>query len=440
VVFMFATTEPHKVPATIKSRCQQFTFRLVDSETIVRLLSAAAEDLKVAAEDEALLWIARESGGSIRDAYTLFDQIVSFAEGNITSLLIREKLGLVGQDRMNELFHHFVSGDTPAALAALDAILSSGVSPEQFVVDAVEYGRGLLLIKNGITREGLLGAPIASFDLSISESLAEDKVERLLSIFLSSYRTLKDSIDPRYELDLAVAKASHVADYVSPRELAVSVETLRRFVEQGGAGSARTRPAFRDAAPAISPATPAPSAPRATSREDTASQPLSAAPAARSLPRTVSEIRKELIAEIRKSNVLLATTLDKSREWSLDKDLLIIRVTQHMELDLLKRFVGILAEVLSQRLGLPLKIEIDMEDSPARAGMPSAKQDPSEKPRPEAETAVPELNPQERESIGLVERYFKATLTGVVAKPAEPAGSEKTAAATGTLTDYESLD
>ncbi|MDP2791587.1 MAG: DNA polymerase III subunit gamma/tau, partial [Rectinemataceae bacterium] len=78
VIFMFATTEQHKVPATIKSRCQQFTFRLVASDVIVGLLAAAAADIGVTAEPEALLWIARESGGSVRDAYTLFDQVVSF--------------------------------------------------------------------------------------------------------------------------------------------------------------------------------------------------------------------------------------------------------------------------------------------------------------------------------------------------------------------------
>ncbi|HWP69129.1 MAG TPA: DNA polymerase III subunit gamma/tau, partial [Rectinemataceae bacterium] len=239
VVFMFATTEQHKVPATIKSRCQQFTFRLVSSDVIKALLAAAAADIGVKAEDEALLWIARESGGSVRDAYTLFDQVVSFAEGKITAALIREKLGLVGQDRMNNLFGLFVAGNTAGALSALDFILSGGVSPEQFVADSVEYCRALLLLKNGLTRESLLGAPISSFDLGIPEALSGERIEKILSIFLAAYRNLKESIDPRYELDLAAAKASHINDYVPPSDVVRAVSALKRYLEKNAQAIAK---------------------------------------------------------------------------------------------------------------------------------------------------------------------------------------------------------
>jgi DNA polymerase-3 subunit gamma/tau len=167
---MFATTEPHKVPATIKSAASSFLSGLCRPKSLVELLRSAAADIGVKAEPEALLWIARESGGSVRDAYTLFDQIASWSEGNISAALIREKLGLVGQDRMNGLFGRFVAGDGASALADLEDILSSGVSPEQFVSDSVEFCRALLLLKNGITRESLLGAPLSSFDLAIGEA------------------------------------------------------------------------------------------------------------------------------------------------------------------------------------------------------------------------------------------------------------------------------
>ncbi|MDR0374567.1 MAG: DNA polymerase III subunit gamma/tau, partial [Treponema sp.] len=96
VVFIFATTELHKVPATIKSRCQQFAFRLIPIETIAGILKKTCEEMRIESEDEALFWIARESTGSLRDAYTLFDQVVSFSDGRISSAVIREKLGLVG--------------------------------------------------------------------------------------------------------------------------------------------------------------------------------------------------------------------------------------------------------------------------------------------------------------------------------------------------------
>ncbi|MBO4547344.1 MAG: DNA polymerase III subunit gamma/tau, partial [Treponema sp.] len=100
IIFIFATTELQKVPATIKSRCQQFNFRLVPIEKIKEMLAAAAAELNIQADDEAIYWIARESTGSMRDAYTLFDQVAAFSESHITYEKIRDKLGLVGTDRL----------------------------------------------------------------------------------------------------------------------------------------------------------------------------------------------------------------------------------------------------------------------------------------------------------------------------------------------------
>jgi len=479
VIFMFATTEQHKVPATIKSRCQQFTFRLVGSDVIVGLLAAAAEDIGVSAEPEALLWIARESGGSVRDAYTLFDQVVSFAEGRITALLIREKLGLVGQDRMNALFGMFVAGDAAGALSSLESILGGGVSAEQFVADSVEYCRALLLVKNGITRESILGAPLSSFDLGITEALSGERIERLLSIFLASYRNLKESIDPRYELDLAVAKASHIRDYVAPSDVVRAVGTLKRYLEKNAPAMVPPRAQFQP-----QPAARASSQPSAVSAVPAAAGSVAAtgaslsmgpalaatsvpapgsAPAGLMDPARLPELKKALVADIRKNNVLLATTLDKSRSWRLGDDALSITVSTPMEFDLLKRFLGIIAELLLVRLGSSRKINVLMAgpetaggesgnagdspfdspgagagpfpsdaDDPGRAGggsggnreprLPGAFNERARDrqagegggrvPAGSAPAREPQLSPQEKEAIGIVERLFKGRLAG----------------------------
>jgi len=101
IVFIFATTEVHKVPATIRSRCQQFNFRLISSSQIVEMLQRVLEELSIQAEEAALFWIAKEATGSLRDAYTLLDQVVSFSRDGITLEKIRAKLGLVGLDQIN---------------------------------------------------------------------------------------------------------------------------------------------------------------------------------------------------------------------------------------------------------------------------------------------------------------------------------------------------
>jgi len=465
VIFMFATTEQHKVPATIKSRCQQFTFRLVSSDVIKGLLAAAAADIDVKAEDEALLWIARESGGSIRDAYTLFDQVVSFADGNITAALIREKLGLVGQDRMNALFGLFVSGDTAGALSALDSILGGGVSPEQFVADSVEYCRALLLLKNGLTRESLLGAPISSFDLGIAEALSGERIEKILSLFLAAYRNLKESIDPRYELDLAAAKASHINDYVPPSDVVRAVSALRRYLEKNAQAVAKLGAESSDKAasrpvPAESRSEARPEA-RSDAPAPEAQVPESAKPQVSgdlNDPATLSELKKNLVGDIRKSNALLATTLDKSRSWQFHGEILHLTVSTPMEFDLLRRFIAIIAEVLSLRLGGSRKIEVELaKDREAIAGRLGTGDSPFDAPGAGAgsvrkETAEsgtaqrsgtrpptifndsvrtdgstqagsisgreasidPNLSLEERESIGIVERVFKGSLSGFI--------------------------
>jgi DNA polymerase-3 subunit gamma/tau len=94
IVFIFATTELQKVPATIRSRCQQFHFQLIDLDLIKSCLSEAASEMEVQADDDALFWIAKESTGSMRDAYTLFGPGGLFLPGLITMEKISSKLGL----------------------------------------------------------------------------------------------------------------------------------------------------------------------------------------------------------------------------------------------------------------------------------------------------------------------------------------------------------
>jgi DNA polymerase-3 subunit gamma/tau len=460
VIFMFATTEPHKVPATIKSRCQQFTFRLVSADIVKGLLATVASESGIEAEDEALLWIARESGGSIRDAYTLFDQVVSFSEGKISASLIREKLGLVGQDRMNELFLHFVEGDTAAALSFLDSIVMGGVSPEQFLLDSVEYSRALLLLKNGIKKEALLGAPIQSFDGRIVEALSVERIEQVLAILLETYRHLKESIDPRYDLDLAAAKLSHIRLYVAPSDLARAIGSLKRYLEKGGAAREE-----RTAEPRAE-TTPTSVAKEKTTHFEpvenpTAAESVVAKEAAVSPVEPVKVIsgtggidlaalKSAIIADVKKNNAFLAAALGKSSPWYLDGTSITIPVAGQMEFDLVRRFIGIIAEISTQRLGASRKLEVvksekiagvsssiedldasnsqvissmkDVDVPSAQAALSGSKVDvPEGSGNVGADRSygsyqscgsVKEILPREQETISRIERIFKGSVIG----------------------------
>jgi len=240
VIFIFATTELHKVPATIKSRCQQFNFRLVPVEQLKNVLSVAAAETGIQAEEEALFWIAREATGSVRDAYTLFDQVTSFSDGHLTFEKIRDKLGLVGVDRINPVVEACAERNLQAALLLLDDILQSGVSIEQFTVDLADYFRNLLLIKSGITRESLLGQSVDRFSSKLLTAWNTVQIERSLGIMLQLFRDIRYSLDPRYELELAVSRLSWITDYVSSAEMKAAIIHARSLLQGGQAAKPST--------------------------------------------------------------------------------------------------------------------------------------------------------------------------------------------------------
>lgn len=237
VIFIFATTELHEVPATIKSRCQQFNFRLVPIEKVKEQLSLACSEIGITAEDEALYWIARESTGSMRDAYTLFDQVAAFSEGHITYEKIRDKLGLVGTERLNEIFDACVDASPVAVTDKLDNFLQSGISIDQLITNSADYLRSCLLIKNGVTKESLLGQSVERYSKKVLTEWSSIQIERALSLFLNLYRDIRFSLSPRYEIELLFSKLCWLKEYVSPAEVKKAVDAAHALLMNGAGAS-----------------------------------------------------------------------------------------------------------------------------------------------------------------------------------------------------------
>ena len=233
VIFIFATTELQKVPATIKSRCQQFNFRLVAVDKVKQCLADAAAELGIQADDEALFWIARESTGSMRDAYTLFDQVVAFSDGHITYEKIRDKLGLVGIDRLNSVFEACAQNRTADVIGLLDEFLQAGVSIEQLISNSADYLRSLLLIKNGVKKESLLGNSAERYSSVVLGAWNTVQIERALSIYLQLYRDIRYSLSPRYELELAFSRLCWLGSYVSNAEVKKAIDAAQGLLMNG---------------------------------------------------------------------------------------------------------------------------------------------------------------------------------------------------------------
>ena len=236
-VFIFATTELQKVPATIKSRCQQYNFRLVAIDKVKQCLADAAAELNIQADDEALFWIARESTGSMRDAYTLFDQVVAFSDGHITYNKIRDKLGLVGVDRLNTIFEACVQNQPETVVGLLDEFLQAGISIEQLISNCADYFRSLLLIKSGVTKESLLGNSVERYSSTVLNAWNNTQIERALSIYLQLYRDIRYSLSPRYELELSFSRLCWLTQYVSNAEVKKAIDAAQSILAGAPAGS-----------------------------------------------------------------------------------------------------------------------------------------------------------------------------------------------------------
>ncbi len=251
-IFIFATTELQKVPATIKSRCQQFNFRLVPIEKVKEQLALAAQEIGIKADDEALYWIARESTGSMRDSYTLFDQVAAFSDGEITYEKIRDKLGLVGVDRLNELFGLCVAGDSASAILKLDEYLQNGVSIEQLITNCTDYLRSILLLKNGITKESLLGQSGERFNKDVLDAWSSTQIERALSLFMQLFRDIRYSLSPRYEFELTISRLAWLKEYASPAEVKKALDKIQPLLSSSSVMQA----APQSAAPLVSGGVP----------------------------------------------------------------------------------------------------------------------------------------------------------------------------------------
>ena len=294
IVFIFATTEVYKVPATIRSRCQHFNFRLIHTDVIKERLRKICDDSSIKADDDVLFWIAKEATGSLRDSYTLFDKIAAFSGNEISLALIKEKMGLVGFDKINQLAECFADSSSTRALEILDDILASGVAVEQFVTELTEYLRNILLIKNNVSKESVLGYSASAFSAKVLDAFSTYQIEQALGLVLQLYRDLRYSLSQRFELELLVTRLSSMKNFVSSTELVQRLEALKKgFVPAKGRAD-------------LSQAD--------TGQADVA--PVQPEPVQTQLD--IAVIKKNIIADLKKANEpFLSSALERTGEWSL---------------------------------------------------------------------------------------------------------------------------
>ncbi len=345
IVFVFATTEIHKVPATIRSRCQQFHFQLISIEIIQEKLAEAAEEQNISVDRDALFWIAKESTGSLRDAYTLLDQIVSFSQGEVTMEKIRDKLGLIGTDTITELVEGMAQGNVTEVISQAETVLSHGVSIEQFVIDLTEYFRSLLLLKHGITRESLLGSRKELFSAVVLETFSSEQIETAIDMLLTLYRNIRYSVNQRYELELLLSRLAALREKVSPGVLYKKLKAMRDALGMSAVNPHESR----------------------VGTEPSAAQPQK--PEARKVL-TEADIA-HCMRSLKQTRPSLAAMLEKA-PWSLEQGALIFTVETPYAARTASQDIPVIAHTLAEAAGQEVPVRIRPREEPKQAASPAA--------------------------------------------------------------------
>jgi DNA polymerase III subunit gamma/tau len=228
VIFIMATTELHKVPDTILSRCQQFEFRNIATEKILNRLReiANAEGIKI--DDAALREIARAGAGSLRDAQSYFDQVIASSGAEITTEDVSSSLGLLSTETLGRLAEAIARQDSPMTLNLVEEITSRGYDLRNVTRELMAYMRHLLVVKSGIVNGEILGVADIEIDRlkELSRHFSEEDLVRCFHLLAQTEREIKDSPHPRFQLEIGLIKLTHATRLRSLDELVKRLDHL----------------------------------------------------------------------------------------------------------------------------------------------------------------------------------------------------------------------
>ena len=256
VMFILATTEPQKLPATILSRCQRFDFGRIPAHQIIERLHVALEEGQIQAEDAALARIARAAEGGMRDAWSIMDMCLSYAQeedGGLTEELVLRVLGAADKSFLFAFADKLIDSDAAGALALIDEMMRKGREVQVFVRDVSAHLRALMLAD--ICDEVQLSSLLEVTHEDAAEYIAQarrtshTRLMRMLDLFLASETDMKWAAQPRFALETAALRAC--APQVEA--LVARVDELERKLREGVVTAAPT-PKSAKAAPIDAPA------------------------------------------------------------------------------------------------------------------------------------------------------------------------------------------
>lgn len=236
VLFILATTEPHKIPITILSRCQRYDFKRISIDTIVARLMELMEKENIEVEEKAIRYVAKAADGSMRDALSLLDQCIAFYLGQkLTYENVLEVLGAVDNEIFSDLTRHIIEGDVVSCIHVLDELVMQGRELGQFVNDFIWYLRNLMLIKTSDQATEIIDASAERIQALKEEAqmVDTDVIMRYIRIFSELSNQIKYSSQKRVLIEIALIKLTKPAMEQDISSLNNRISIMEKKIESG---------------------------------------------------------------------------------------------------------------------------------------------------------------------------------------------------------------
>lgn len=325
VIFILATTEVHKIPVTILSRCQRYDFRRITVDTITARLRELMDAEHVTAEDKALRYIAKAADGSMRDALSLLDQCIAFyLDQDLTYDHVLDVLGAVDTEVYSSLLRKTLAQDLPSVMAQIEELIVQGRELGQFVTDFTWYLRNLLLLKSSDNMEDVLDVSTENLKLLQEEAqmIEPDTLMRYIRIFSDLSGQIRYASQKRVLVEVAFIKLCNPAMETRQDAILDRIRALERQMEEGLSAMPMPIPSYGEI-------------PVSEGQQKKAEAP---APAPKALPEDVQAIVKNWHGIVNQLHPLIRTYLKDARLKALgDNKLGIIAATSTGE-DFLKEY------------------------------------------------------------------------------------------------------
>ena len=235
VIFILATTEPHKIPATILSRCQRFDFKRVSSKDIASRMSYICKKENIEAEEKALSLIARNSQGALRDALSILDQCMSFGNEKIEYNDVIELLGTVNIDELFELSQSIIDENTKKSLEILNEFIIWGKDIRNLINDLIDHFRNLMVCKVSKDLDEIISLPEESIERLKEQSqyVNINDLIRILNILSETQDSMKSSSNTRILAEVTIMKIAQPMFDESKEALIKRIENLEEKIESG---------------------------------------------------------------------------------------------------------------------------------------------------------------------------------------------------------------